>query len=63
MHSTSSEETKTIVELNPEEVSLYDTEKKENLVLLRTIVSGKKDSGKSTLICGLLVIFFIKNLL
>ena len=50
-----SEERKTIVELSPEEISMYQSEKKENLIILKTVVSGKKNSGKSTLICSLLV--------
>ena len=49
------EENKTIVELLPEEISLYDSEKKEKMISLKTIVSGNNDCGKSTLICALLV--------
>ena len=49
------EEKKTVVELNEHETSIYDNEKKENLLVLKTIVSGNNDTGKSTLICALLV--------
>ena len=51
------EEKKTIHELSTEELSIFFREKKESVINLKTIVIGKKDSGKSTIICNLLVFF------
>jgi len=49
------EENKNIVELRPEEISLYNSEKKEKMISIKTLVSGNNDCGKSTLIYALLV--------
>jgi len=49
------EENKTLIEVDSDEKSQYHSETKEDLTDWKTLVVGTKDSGKSTLICGLLV--------
>ena len=48
-------EHKTLIEIDSDEKSMYHSETKEETMEWRTLVIGSKDSGKSTLICGLLV--------
>lgn len=54
------EEKRTIYELSPEELLDFERQKKDNVINLKTLVIGRKDSGKSTIICNLLV-FLSKN--
>lgn len=48
-------EQKTLIEIDSDEKSMYHSETQEETIEWRTLVVGGKDSGKSTLICGLLV--------
>ena len=48
-------EQKTLIEIDSDEKSMYHSETKEETMEWRTLVVGSKESGKSTLICGLLV--------
>lgn len=55
MNPEEQEEKRAIYELSPEELLDFEKQKKDNVTNLKTLVIGKKDSGKSTIICNLLV--------